>query len=212
MGADADAADASLAAEALRLNTRYVEEIVLAWGLCPWAERSFRHGHVRQHVIVDVAPTPEAALPFVDELVAAPDLEIGLLIFPRAPQTAPQWDAFAEKVRRADHARRPDAATSPPAPAFLIAAFHPDARATFDTAAQMVSFVRRTPDPTLQLVRTSILKRATGEGGRVSDDITQRNFEAVRERGADALDAAVRELRRDRDQTYARLYDLGGSW
>jgi hypothetical protein len=194
-----------LEAEALRLNTRYVNEVVLAWNLCPWAEKAFASGQVRQRVLLAEAPAPEDALPFLDECDDAPDVSIGLLIFPRLAMRAGAFDAFAERVRRADHARRPDAKTSPPAPSFLVAAFHPDAPVTFASPPQLVSFVRRTPDPTLQLVRASVLRRATGEGPRVSDDVTRRNFETVSARGATALDAVLRDLRRDRDESYARL-------
>jgi hypothetical protein len=201
----AGAAPPGLEAEALRLNTRYVEEVVLAWDLCPWAAKAFTSGEVRQRVLLDEAPTPEDAVPFIDELDGAPEIAIGLLILPRFQIRAPAFDAFAERVRRADHARRPDAATSPPSPSFLIAAFHPGAAETFATPPQLVAFVRRTPDPTLQLVRTSVLRRATGEGPRVSDDVTRRNFETVGARGAAALDAVLRDIRRDRDESYARL-------
>jgi hypothetical protein len=202
--------DDALVAEALRLNTRYVREVVLGWHLCPWAEKALTGGQVRQGVLLDETPSPEAALPFLDELVGAPEIAIGLLIFPRATMRAAQFDAFAERVRRADHARKADAATSPPAPAFLIAAFHPGAPETFTTPPQMVSFVRRTPDPTLQFVRTSVLRKVTGEGGKVSDEVTQRNFEAVNVRGAAELDVVLRDIRRDRDETYARLNPLRG--
>jgi hypothetical protein len=199
----------ALVAEALRLNKRYLDEVVLAWDLCPWAEKALATGQVRQRVSLAEAPAPDDVLPFIDELDApdAAEIAIGLLIFPRLELRAPAFDAFAERVRRADHARRPDALTAPPAPPFLIAAFHPHAvsPATFATPPQLVSFVRRTPDPTLQLVRTSVLRRATGEGPRVSDDVTRRNFEAVRARGVEALEAVLRELRRDRDESYARL-------
>lgn len=194
-----------LRAEALRLNSRYVNEVVLAWDLCPWAAKAFSSGQVRQRVLLAEAPAPDDVLPFLDELDADPDVAIGLLIFPRLVTRAPAFDAFAERVRRADHARRPDAATSPPSPSFLIAAFHPGAPETFATPPQLVSFVRRTPDPTLQLVRTSVLKRATGEGPRVSDDVTRRNFETVGGRGVEALEAVLRDLRRDRDESYSRL-------
>ncbi|HVU51218.1 MAG TPA: DUF1415 family protein [Polyangia bacterium] len=205
MSEGAGDAAARLEAEALRLNTRYVNEVVLAWDLCPWAEKAFTSGQVRQRVLLAEAPAPEDVLPLLDECDAAPQIAIGLLIFPRLAMRAAAFDAFAERVRRADHARRPDAATSPPAPSFLIAAFHPDAPRTFGTPPQLVSFVRRTPDPTLQLVRAAVLRRATGEGPRVSDDVTRRNFEAVSARGAAALDAVLRDLRRDRDESYARL-------
>jgi hypothetical protein len=201
--------DDALRAEALRLNTRYVDEIVLAWDLCPWAGKAFTSGQVRQRVLLAEAPAPEDVLPVLDELDAASDVAIGLVIFPRLVTRAAAFDAFAERVRRADHARRPDAARSPPSPSFLVAAFHPESGAgapeTFATPPQLVSFVRRTPDPTLQLVRTSVLRRATGEGPLVSDDVTRRNFETVSARGAAALDAVLREIRRDRDESYARL-------
>jgi tRNA A-37 threonylcarbamoyl transferase component Bud32/tetratricopeptide (TPR) repeat protein len=202
---DAAVADDALRAEALRLNTRYVNEVVLAWDLCPWAEKAFASGQVRQRVNVSEVVAPEDVLPFLDELEAAPGIAIGLLIFPRLVTRAAAFDAFAERVRRADHARRPGGATSPPAPSFLIAAFHPGAPDTFATPPQLVSFVRRTPDPTLQLVRTSLLRRATGDDPRVSDEVTRRNFETVSGRGAAALDAVLRDLRRDRDESYARL-------
>jgi hypothetical protein len=206
------APDASVAleAEALRLNTRYLNEVVLAWNLCPWAEKALASGQVRQRALLAEAPAPEDALPFLDECDAAPEIAIGLLIFPRLALRAPAFDAFAERVRRSDHARRPDAKTSPPSPSFLIAAFHPEVPVTFASPPQLVSFVRRTPDPTLQLVRASVLRRATGEGPRVSDDVTRRNFETVSARGAAALDAVLRDLRRDRDESYARL-GLGGT-
>jgi len=193
--------------EALRLNSRYVDEVVLAFDLCPWAAKAWAEGQVRQHVILDAAPTPEGVLPFLDALDAQPDVAIGLVIFPRLETRAAAFDAFAERVRRADHARRPNAATEPPAPAFLIAAFHPRSVApeTFATPPQLVSFLRRTPDPTLQLVRTTVLRRATGEGTAVSDDVTRRNFASAGARGGAAVDAVLRDIRRDRDESYARL-------
>ena len=206
MAADVRArTDDALIGEALRLNTRYLDEVVVAWNLCPWAEKALTAGQVLQRVQLDEAPAPEDVLPFLDACAAAPDVAIGLLIFPRLEARAAAFDAFAERVRRADHARRPDAATTPPAPAFFIAAFHPAAPVTFASAPQLVSFVRRTPDPTLQLVRTAVLRRATGEGPRVSDEVTRRNFEAVNTRGAAALDAVLRDIRRDRDESYSRL-------
>jgi hypothetical protein len=197
----------ALEAEALRLNARYLDEVVLAWDLCPWASKALASGQVRRRVLLEPSPAPEAVLPFLDELVGAPEIAIGLLIFPRLALRAPAFDAFAERVRRADHARRPDAATSPPAPAFLVAAFHPEPLAPerLATPPQLVAFVRRTPDPTLQLVRTEVLRRATGEGPRVSDEVTRRNFEAVSARGLPDLEAVLADLRRDRDESYGRL-------
>jgi hypothetical protein len=200
------AVDAALIAEAVRLNTRYVNEVVLGWGLCPWAERAFSGGQVRQKALLDETPDSQAVLSFVDEIDVA-GIAIGLLIFPRATLPAPAFDAFAERVRRADHARRPGGTNEPPAPPFLIAAFHPAAGVTqtFSTPPQLVSFLRRTPDPTLQLVRTSVLTRATAGGRDLSGEVTRQNFETVGARGVVGLEAVLGDIRRDRDESYARL-------
>ncbi|HSS39941.1 MAG TPA: DUF1415 family protein, partial [Polyangia bacterium] len=154
--------EAAWTGEALRLNTRYVEEIVIGWGLCPWAAQAWRTGAVTRRVLLDDAPDAEAVVAFVDQLAAAPQTAIGLAIWPRLALDAAGFAGFAERIRRADRARRPPDAGVP----FLIAAFHPDLRdAPPSDATSLVPFIRRTPDPTLQLVRTGLLD-SLARGGR----------------------------------------------
>jgi hypothetical protein len=194
----------ALRSEALRLNDRYLREVVVAYNLCPWAERALDAGEVRRHVIVDHAPAPDGVLPFIAELedaTAAPAPAIGLVLFPRCGLTQPGFDRFTEAVRRADRARR----RAGQAPAFMLAAFHPDGADSFESAAQLVSFVRRTPDPTIQLVRASLIDRLRDARPGVSDEIARHNHATVRARGAGALDLVLRAIRRDRDESYARL-------
>jgi len=196
--------EAALVTEALRVNARYVEEVVIGWGLCPWAAQAWREGAVARRVLPDRAPDSAAALTFLDELAARPDLSIGLLIYPRVAFDAAAFGTFAERLRRADRARRPTDA----APPFLIAALHPDTAGPAGEAANpaaLVSYLRRTPDPMLQLVRASLLE-GLSEGGRdISGEIARANFAAVGKRTPAALDALVRDIRRDRDAAYARL-------
>jgi hypothetical protein len=183
--------ESALVAEALRVNARYVEEVVIGWGLCPWAARAWSDGQVTQRVFAGAEPEVAPVAAFVDELVAKPDAAIGLAIFPRVACTVGAWEKFAEGVRRA---RRE----------FLAAAFHPEYRppegGVLDPA-RLVPFIRRTPDPTLQLVRASLLENLSGP---VSDGVARDNFTAVTARGADALDALLADIRRDRDACYAR--------
>jgi hypothetical protein len=192
----------ALVAEALRVNGRYLEEVVVGWGLCPWAEGALRAGQVRRRVLLDVAPPPEAVLPFVRELEAAPEVAVGLVIFPRADLSPSAFDGFAERVRRAQRdvlgQRRAE---------LLVAAFHPAAPADASTPARLVSYLRRTPDPTLQLVRASIIERASGAGGGrdPSAEVARANFATVTARGPAALEAVLQAIRRDRDDSYARL-------
>jgi len=184
-------AGARLVAEALRVNARYVEEAVIGWDLCPWAARAWTDGQVTQRVFTDVDADAAVVAAFIGELVTAPDTAIGLAIFPRVACTIGAWERFAERVRRARGE-------------FLAAAFHPDYRAPDGPldAARLVPFIRRTPDPTLQLVRASLIDRLRGDA---SADVGRANLATVATRGLDALDALLADIRRDRDASYARL-------
>jgi hypothetical protein len=195
-------APAALVAEALRVNARYVEEVVIGWGLCPWAARAWNDGQVTQRVFTGAAPDAALVAAFVDELGAKPDAAIGLAIFPRVACTVGAWERFAERVRRA---RRE----------FLAAAFHPEygppeygppgdgaPEGGAMTAARLVPFIRRTPDPTLQLVRASLLENLRGP---ISDDVARANQATLRMRGPAALEALLTEIRRDRDASYTRV-------
>jgi hypothetical protein len=212
-------AESPLVAETLRLNARYVEEVVIGWGLCPWAAQAWRDGAVARRVLVEPAPeratAPEigGVLAFVDEIASNPAISIGLVIFPRATLTEAAWGTFAERVRRADRARRAPQEKAP----FLLAAFHPGsgasagagsaaaATAAVANSGALVPFIRRTPDPMLQLVRAELLEGLAREGRDISGEIARANLAAVNARTPAALDALIKEIRRDRDASYARL-------
>jgi len=192
----------ALEAEALRLNARYVEEVVIAWDLCPWAAQSWRRGAVARRVLPAVPPDPAELLPLVDALAAQPAIEIGLVIFAGAAIEPAAFARFAERLRRADQARRPPGAAAPP---FLMAAFHPARAVEPGTPAALVPFIRRTPDPTLQLVRGALLEGLSRGGRDLSSEIGQANFATVQGRSPAALDAVIRDIHRDRDASYAAL-------
>ena len=201
-------AESALVAETLRVNARYVEEVVIGWGLCPWAAQAWRAGAVARRVLVDPAPERatgiDGVLAFIDEIAPNPAISIGLVIFPRATLAEAAWGTFAERVRRADRARRAPGESAP----FLLAAFHPgsgESATAAGNAGALVSFIRRTPDPMLQLVRASLLDRLAPAGRDLSGEIASANFAAVNARTPAALDALIGEIRSDRDASYARL-------
>jgi len=208
-------AESPVCTEALRLNARYVEEVVIGWGLCPWAAQAWRDGAVARRVLVEPAaaraPQISGVLAFVDEIASNARISIGLAIFPRATLTEAAWGTFAERVRRADQARRAPQEKAP----FLLAAFHPGSAESAEAASAavvragnagaLVSFIRRTPDPMLQLVRASLLDGLARDGRDLSGEIGRANLAAVNTRTAAALDALVSDIRGDRDATYARL-------
>jgi uncharacterized protein len=187
----------ALAAEALRVNARYVDEVVIGWNLCPWAARAWRDGHVVRRVFEATEPVAatDDVVAFAGQLAANENAAIGLAIFPRAGVTVGEWESFAERVRRG-------------ARGFLLAAFHPDYGDAGDTPvdpARLVAHIRRTPDPTLQLVRASLIDDLARDGRDLSADIARDNHHTVTTRGPAALDALLADIRGDRNAAYARL-------
>jgi hypothetical protein len=188
--------------EALRLNDRYLREVVLGFGLCPWAGRAIEGNELRRAVVFDETPAIGAALSFIDELArAGRAVAVGMLIFPCVGLPSGGFDRYTETVRRADRERCRNEGRQD----FVMAAFHPEAAQTFETPYQLISFIRRTPDPTIQLVRADRIESLRAAQPTLSDDLALQNYATVHARGSAPLDAVLRDIRRDRDQTYARL-------
>lgn len=180
--------------QALRLNARYVEEVVIGWNLCPWAARAWRNGEVARRVFLDRDPDAKALASFADELARTPDIGVALAIFPAAAAGVESWQRFGEQVRREIDC-------------FLVAAFHPGYRRQTgadepETAASLVSLIRCTPDPTLQLVRTAVLDALPSDS---SDRVMRQNFATVTARSPRALAAVLDDIRGDRQASYAAL-------
>jgi hypothetical protein len=148
----------TLLRETLRLNDRYVLEVVEAFGLCPWAKGARLAGHVARSVISSTQNAPETALSQLLDWASKPDVEIGLMIFPLLESDYGDFQRFVNELIARD-ARRYERTSSP----FALAAFHPSANLDTTSADRLVPFLRRTPDPTIQVVRISALERVRGE-------------------------------------------------
>jgi len=202
--------DRELERECLRLCERYVAELVLEFGLCPWAEGVLRGGTLARCVLLDARPSPADVLPIIDAWAGQGDptsevevgfVEVGFVIVPRHAGGRGAFDSFAEAIRRADRARRPVGAPAP----FMIAVFHPQGLERFAGPHQLVSFLRRSPDPLLQLVRADRLDKVKRGPGDVSQQIAERNHAAMTEAEAARFNAIVRSIHDDRERAYQRL-------
>ena len=202
-----------LIAETIRLYLRYEIEVVEAFNLCPWAERSRREGHTAQRVVLTAEPEPERTLCDVDALAAIEDLEVGFVIFPRCEWPRRKFERFVAQVRDLDQER---------GAVFAAAAFHPEAEANLETPYRLVPFIRRSPDPTIQLIRRSALDaiRRPGDGGTgfvdpasISDlaaffrnppkpplheRVAGANLETVRKVGVEAIERVLEDIAADR--------------
>lgn len=215
----------ALAREAIRVYRRYAVEIVEALGFCPFAARCRKEGRTRERVCLEEAPTLRTALDLVHELAADPDVEVGLLLYPRARIDRLDLARFVERLRRT-HQDEPGGLV------MAMEAFHPDASPDLESPERHVPFVRRTPDPTIQLVRHEVLLRVRREGDHgtaffdpmrmsledllarrepppLHAQIAQHNLTVTRAVGLEALERIFADIQRDRDESYARVLGRG---
>jgi hypothetical protein len=215
--------DAAFVDEVLRVNARYLDELVEGYDVCPFARGARLRSQVARRVLLDETPDPTAALEAIDELAREETIAVALLIFPRLPLAPDPFDRFVGELR---------AASKPP---FAMAMFHPDAAYDLASPQQMVMFFRRAPDPTIQLVRFSVLdavKGPTRADGKflfdwsargwaelarrsaevsVSEQIAQANHATALREGITRLQAVLDDIRADRARTYARFPARGRS-
>ncbi len=180
--------------------------MVERFGVCPFAEPAMKAGSVARRVIVDL----EAARPAIDELAGDEKIEVALLIFPSVTMSAEAFDAWCAPLRAANAA-------------FVAAVFHPESAYELATPAQAVGFFRRAPDPTLQLVRVSVLDAVRGGGGKFMFDFSPAAWAELKKRehrlptserigrdnhamlvreGISTLQAIYDDIRADRQRSY----------
>ena len=191
----------------LERNDRYVREFVEALHLCPYARTCRESGKLHRRVLARSEDAPQA----MAEIEALPEdsVEVALLIFPDAPtgseESARQFESFCASLRpRLRH--------------FYCVAFHPDLPRDLLDAHRAVQFIRRSPDPTIQMVRASVLRAVRGpdDGGTrvvdpgtltleqlmtiasplsLADRIAEANLETLRREGPDRLESLLASLR-----------------
>ena len=157
-------------AEAERLYRRYQLEIVEGVGLCPWAARARTDDVFRARVLLGADAPVEATLEAIDALAKDPGAEVAVLIYPRLALGRAAFERFVARVRDADVPRYPIGRVP-----FVFAAFHPDAEPDASGAERLIPFLRRTPDPTIQLLRSDVLDRVrsgTPQGTQFVDQVT----------------------------------------
>lgn len=207
----------------MRLYRRYQVEVVEECGLCPWAPRARLDGKVRERVLLqrggaDVGATIAA----IHAMVGDAGAEIVLLIFPRIGLNRAEFERFVARVQEADASAHPLGAIP-----FVFAAFHPQAEPDLSDAERLVPFLRRTPDPTIQLLRTAAVdsvRAGTPQGTqfldirRLDEDsvsgpplrqrIARSNLATVTRMGVDRMTALIDAIVRDREETYRGLAEL----
>ncbi len=211
----------------LEVYERYAVEVVERFGFCPWARAAREAGEVTLRVVFSADPDDfDESLRLLSELHRqAPETDIALFIYPLLDLDRLGFEDYARRLRlRAE-------AGPEKLDAFAMAAFHPSANVDLSHPDRLVPFVRRSPDPTLQLVRNSALSSIKGlthgtafldvsalsadafkalhqqpaPPKAVRERIAEQNLATVRDTGPDAVAAVLGDIARAREAAHEVL-------
>ena len=214
----------------LEVYERYAVEVVEHFGFCPWARSSRESGHVELRVVFSADPDDfDASLRLLGELCErAEPTDIALFIYPLLDLDRLAFEDYARRLRtHADAAR-------PKLDAYAMAAFHPSADVDLSHPDRLVPYVRRSPDPTLQLVKKSALSAIKGlaQGTAfldvsalsldaltslrepppkaVRERIAEQNLATVQGVGPAAIDAVLTDIAKNREALHEKLLTRHG--
>jgi hypothetical protein len=199
-------------AEVRRILERYLIEVVERHALCPWARAARERGELAVGILWG-EPALEAWVAEAGRLLAGLATRVAMVVAPEAAVTRPALAALRDQVA----ARLPAAG---------VAEFHPDAPLDLATPARLVPFLRRSPDPMLQVVPLALIDDAraarAGAGGapglaqqaamlggraaparELTDEIAAANHATVAAAHA-AIGAVLDDIAADRRAAYAR--------
>lgn len=203
----------ALATEARRLHHRYHCELIERFSICPWAKPARAAGRTRVHVLIESSCEPDALTPVLDEWAVDDSVDVAFLIVPRFEGDADLFARWAESVARTQ------------GDAFLSAPFFPGV----PESAGSIQLLRQTPDPTVQLVRRTLLeqiraqdpphytdifdldlrKLSASEAPReVAASVVAHNERTIEREGRPEIQAILDDIREDRARSYAKLLPL----
>ncbi len=173
--------------QALLRNDRYLAEFIEAMGVCPYARNCRESGRLHREVLLLDEPTVDALVSHILDLENAltSQVDVALVLLPRLKWPAPEFERLISQVQRTyQKSRRPNQHGTA---AFFVVAFHPDSAMHLHNPHVAVRFMRRSPDPTIQLVRPEAIERVRGEreADVLSRQIAEAGLRAVLQRGAE---------------------------
>ncbi len=202
--------ESSRRAAVIRVFERYLVEVVERYDLCPWARGTRQGGELAVDVVWGT-PTLGEWTTAAEALLARENTRVAMVIAPELSITPVELHT----VRGVVALRIPTAG---------VAEFHPDATLDLATPARLVPFVRRSPDPLLQLVPLALLDQVRAGspsaglahqamilGGHappprpeMAERIASANHARIREQHAE-MASTLAAISEDRARSYAAL-------
>ena len=165
---------------------KWVETIVVAHQLCPFANRELQNDRVR-FVVTDSETEDELLVALTAELrmlISDPSIETTLLIHHRA---LIEFYAYNDFLQAADSLLIEMGMGG----VIQIASFHPAYQFADTEPDDVENYTNRSPDPMLHLIREDSLERAIAEYPGV-DNIPERNIACMAAMGAPRMKALLK--------------------
>lgn len=187
------------ASAALRRNERYLREFIEDLSICPYARMCREQQRLYRAVFLQTQPTPQSVAEHVLSLEPLSQFEIGLLIFPNfaGPNLVGDSHPFERFVTET---RNQYGKLRKGSPGFFLVAFHPAMPMNLMNPDVAVRFMRRSPDPTIQLVRPEVIDSVRNPHHNRDDlsaTIAEVGLQAVRSAGSDQIAQRLREIHHD---------------
>lgn len=211
---------AAVEREALRVNDRYLHEVIEAYAFCPYARPGREAGQTRRLVHFADDPSLDPLVSRMVETVAS-GVSVTQVILPLLDISPADFTALCARLTALGHERL----GGPPTLAF--APLHPELPFG-DSAHALIPLFRRAPDPTIQWVRLDGLESIyAGRGGddvylpeteilaylaahasprpSLYDRIASTNAAMARRLGVPHVVELLAAIARDARQSYARI-------
>lgn len=131
-------------AEVRRILDRYLVEVVEGFGLCPWAQRARTSGELAVAIVWGEPDARAFADAATRVFTTAPETKVAMVVAPECALDRLALGRVRDEVAAV-------------LGSYGVAEFHPEADLDLSTPARLVPFVRRSPDPMLQLVPMRVL-------------------------------------------------------
>jgi hypothetical protein len=194
-----------------RVHHRYATELVASYGLCPFLkdpETAFG-----EFVVV---LSRELDLELAASRVLEAQTQVVHLVYPLVEAGPTEFERFGNQVHQRVAARGRGGP--------VHAAFHPEMAGDASTAAKLVGVVRRAPDPFIQFIPEGL-----HDGGSTFVDLdnvdlaelvktmphqtaaknnAKSNFERLTSEDIGRIQDILKDIRADRDRSYAEFLDI----
>jgi hypothetical protein len=164
---------------------RYVDEVVMAWGLCPFLHNKTT-GLGAVGVVLEATPSVEVSVAAVRALGS----NVLHLCFPLSELTSSPFERFGNKL--AEEVRRG------PGERLVHATFHPELVGGRENAYRLIGLLRQAPVAFIQFVPQGLMKGGTVLAGEEpAEGHAEARFTRLGSRDVDAIVTRLSELKEE---------------